>query len=263
MADSDWSSYKQLRGQELPEQIPFRGCTYQRVTHFKRDFYAATGLYELHSNPTGAAVPDKIVLKIYHQAPWCKIPLGWLGRMLANRELYYQTKVLGIPNVVQVLERFGETGFIREYIPGCHLREYRKTGNLPTKEFYLRLEQALTAIHAQGFSHNDLSKAENILVDQQGMPVIIDFQIAHCFSSRLRPLHHLLRKVLGYMQSVDCYHLRKHRMKDRPQDFTNEELTAKNQKGFLLRLHANLIRKPYRAVRHAVVLPLIKNKARV
>ncbi len=60
-------------------------------------------------------------------------------------------------------------------------------------------------------------------------------------------------RVLPYMQSVDRYHIGKHHRKDRPEDFTAQELANSRRKGLLLTLHAWLLRKPYRAVRHFVM----------
>ena len=45
MADADWAKYKQIRGKPLPESIEFAGTAYSLAKVFKRDFYAATGLY--------------------------------------------------------------------------------------------------------------------------------------------------------------------------------------------------------------------------
>lgn len=260
MADSDWANYKQLRGQELPTEITFRSHRYRFDRYFKRDFYAATGLYLKSSEGTSETVPEKIVLKVYHQDRLGILPLGWLGRWLADRERRYQARVAGLPNIIQVLDHWERTGMIREYIPGCHLREYRKSGQQPTVEFYHQLHAALRTIHERGFAHNDLSKAENILVHEDGFPVLIDFQIAHDFGSQNFLFGWLGRSILHYMQSVDRYHLRKHHIKDRPLDFTPTEIKNRKKKGLILRLHATCIRAPYRGFRHVVMRLFLKSK---
>jgi serine/threonine protein kinase len=257
MADADWANYKQLRGKALPERIEFRGAWYRQEKHFKRDFYAATGLYRIEQ-PNGE-LPEQIMLKIYHTEPLGLLPLGWLGRRLCNREVYWFRKTEGISGLARMFERFGASGFVREYVPGCDLREYRKADR-PNEEFYPRLYAMLTAIHARGIAHNDLSKPENILVRSDGTPAIIDFQIAGGYSWRLPLLKQIGRRILRYMQSVDRYHLRKLHRRDRPQDFTPEELKQARKKGIVLMLHGWLLRKPYRAVRHFILNRFMRAK---
>lgn len=252
MADADWAKYKQLRGRSLPESIIFRGVEYRLEQLFKRDFYAATGLFALAVDQPDERHPERIVLKIYHTEPLGYIPLGWLGRLLCNREVYFLQATSNVPGLARFLERCGESGYVREYIPGCHLREYRKTHRIDDL-FYPRLEAMLAAIHRLGIAHNDLSKAENILVRPDGSPSLIDFQIASTFAFRFPLLPYLGRHLLPYMQSVDRYHLGKHHRKDRPQDFTVDELQKTRRRGFLLEMHGWLLRRPYRLLRHFVM----------
>jgi tRNA A-37 threonylcarbamoyl transferase component Bud32 len=97
---------------------------------------------------------------MYHTEPIALVPLGSLGGRLCSREVYYFAKMTGIPGLPRVLAQHGESGYIREYVPGCDLREYRKTHG-PNELFYAKLKVLLASIHAQGISHNDLSKPEN------------------------------------------------------------------------------------------------------
>ncbi|MEX2121015.1 MAG: hypothetical protein WD847_15595 [Pirellulales bacterium] len=250
MADADWANYKQLRGRMLPERIAFRGAQYRLEQLFKRDFYAATGLYHRLNDRPRSQRPERIVLKIYHTDPLGFIPLGWLGRFLCNREVYFYQATEGIPGLPRFLQRHGKAGYIREYVHGCHLRDYRKTNRIDER-FYPKLQAMLAAIHERGISHNDLSKAENILVRPNGSPVLIDFQIATTFQFPL--LRRLGGHPLRYMQSVDRYHVGKHHRKDRPQEYSPAQLRNSRRKGLLLTLHGWMLRRPYRAVRHLVM----------
>lgn len=252
MADADWAKYKQLRGRTLPERIVFRGAEYHQEQLFKRDFYAATGLFRLASDRLAVDLPERIILKIYHTEPLGIIPLRWLGLMLCNREVCFHQATDGIPGLARFLERYGESGYIREYVPGGHLREYRKTHRTDDL-FYPRINAMLAAIHKRGISHNDLSKAENILVRPDGSPTLIDFQIATTFAFQFPLLRYIGKHLLPYMQSVDRYHIGKHHRKDRPQDFTEAELKRTRRKGLWLTLHGWVLRRPYRLVRHLVM----------
>ncbi len=250
MADSDWMKFKQIRGKTLPERIDFNGASFHLEQLFKRDFYAATGLYRIDAVTFG--IPTQIVLKIYHTESLGLIPLAWLGRRQCKREVFYYRAIEGIPGLSRFLGRFGDSGYVREYVPGCHLREYRKQ-HQPGTAFYAVLREMLGRIHARGLSHNDLSKPENILVRPDGSPTIIDFQIASRFAYRLPILKQLGNSFLRYLQSLDRYHLDKHHRRGRPQDFSAEELRQARKKGVALFLHGHLVRRPYRVLRHFVM----------
>jgi serine/threonine protein kinase len=251
MADSDWHKYRQLRGKELPSEFPFQDVVYQQRKLLKRDFYAAVGIYE-HGNLL-SVLPRQVLLKIYHTDALWGLPLGWLGRWLARREIDAYRALADVPGIPRMLATHGEAGMVREFVPGCNLKEYRAQA-LPDRYFHPELARILADVHARGMSHNDLAKPENVLVDEAGRPVLIDFQIA--LGPRLVPvpgLAWLARRFLSYMQGVDRYHLRKHHTHDHPDDFSPEELRRARQKGTLLWLHGVVLRRPYRAVRHFVL----------
>lgn len=242
MPDSDWVKYKQMRGQELPARIDFAGASYGLDQLFKRDFYAATGCYRRLS--TAGTGPEYVVLKIYHTDPlWKVIPLRWLGRYLFRRERHFGRLLAGIKGLAAVIGRYGKSGLIREFVPGVNLRQFKNQAK-PDANFFPALSSTLSEVHAKGVSHNDLSKPENVLVRENGSPVLIDFQIAVEWRSRLT------RWLRNYMQRNDRYHLTKQHRRTRPEDFTAEAVALAKKKGVILTLHDWIIRRPYRAVRH-------------
>ena len=260
MADADWAQYKQIRGKPLPEIIEFRGLSYALAKVFKRDFYAATGLYrrspDSPSSPASSAevgqTPDQIVFKHYHTERLWFLPLRWLGRCLWRREMRLGQAVEDVPGVAHIIGRYGKTGLIREFVPGQNLREYL-AGHKVNNQFFLQLKQALTAIHARGIAHNDLNKPENILVREDGAPVLIDFQIAIQSRTKLPILGHVGRAIVRYFQRMDRYHILKHHRRHSPDTLTTAEWTESQRRGILLNLHAWLLRRPYRVVRHAIL----------
>jgi hypothetical protein len=251
MADADWYRYKQLRGKELPATFEFAGVHYQLRKLLKRDFYAVVGLYDRASDML--TLPAQVLLKVYHTDALWGLPLGWLGRWLARREIRAFEALAHVAGIPHLLAPWGESGMIREFIAGCNLREYRANAR-PDERFYPELFRILADVHACGMSHNDLAKPENIVVTDEGQPILIDFQIA--LGPRLPRwpiVGWLARRFLHYMQSVDVYHLRKHHTSDRPEDYTDEDRRRARQKGTILWLHGVVLRKPYRAVRHFVL----------
>jgi len=254
MADADWVRYKQIRGQDLPETLNWNGRVYHRLRVLKRDFYAAVGIYQPTIGP--GREPDHatppILYKRYHADRFGIIPLGWLGRYLCRREIHFLRRLSDVPGVPSFREQVADTAFVREYVPGCNLREYSRE-HTPDSAFFPELYSILQAVHQRGISHNDLSKPENILVTEAGRPVLIDFQIALDFRGRSIPMiGTLVKTLMGYFQRVDRYHLTKIHRRRRPMDFAPEEIEKARKKGWLLHLHGHL-RRPYRAVRHRVL----------
>jgi hypothetical protein len=248
MADADWAKYRRMRGKDLPAEIQLRGGFYRRVAIFKHDFYAATGLYRLVGEPSTVTGPAQVVLKIYHTDSYFGLPLRWLGRLLCRRETRLCEALAGIEGVPRLLERYGASGLVREFVPGCNLRE---TPGVDA-QFFPRLERILAEVHARGITHNDLSKPENILVKSDGRPVLIDFQIALDTNSRIPLLQTVAHWIRHYLQGVDRYHLCKNHRRARPLDFTAQERAASRRKGIILTMHG-WIRVPYRKVRHFVL----------
>jgi serine/threonine protein kinase len=251
MADADWHKYKQLRGLELPESAVLLETDYVREHVLKRDFYATVGIFK-RSDGHGGSPPSRVLLKIYHADSLWGFPLGWMGRWLCRREMRFYRLLDGIEGIPRLLGTYGESGLVREFISGCNLREFEAKGK-PDARFFVELTAILAAAHARGMSHNDLSKPENILVTDDGRPVIIDYQIAIAPRTQHWPLVGWpARAFVRFMQDFDRYHVNKLHTRARPEDFTAESRGRVREKPLVIRLHG-VLRKPYRAVRHAVL----------
>lgn len=263
MPDAHWVRYRQIRGGAAPDNFELAGTAYRLHRVLKRDFYAVTGVYrrENAEDATGGVAPSEVLLKIYHteRVGLGLFPLERLGRWLCRRECHYLQRLESVAGVPKLLERYGLSGLVREYVPGCNLREFAAR-QPPDLDFFPRLGKILDEVHARGVAHNDLSKPENVLVTPDGAPVLIDLQIAlEAPLARWPLVGHLTRWIVAYLQGVDRYHLTKQHRRRRPQDFSDEQIAAAKRRGALLHMHA-WIRRPYRGIRHTIMRRLLINK---
>lgn len=243
-----------------PEKIRAAGTTYRLRRVFKHDFWAATCLYErceadgrsgvsgiAASPPPSSEIPfPKIVVKFGRQQGFWGLPLTWAGRMLADHEQSIYAALTGVAGVPRWVGRLAPTCYAVEYIEARPLDHFDE--KIPPG-FFDRLRMVFDAMHARGIAYGDANKKSNLLVQPDGEPAVIDFQI----SLRRRddlfpPLRGILRRVVAYLQNRDLYHLYKHKRRLAPAELTAEEDALSRQRTGLHALHRTLT-KPYRALR--------------
>jgi hypothetical protein len=232
----------------MPERITLTDGAYVHRRTYKHDFFAATGLYD---GPSGRAI-----LKIGRVAPLFRLPTRGLGRWLADREFAMYRRVEDLPGVPRCLGRWGETGFVHAFVEGHPLQRHEWVDD----DFFPRLEHLLDEMHRRGIAYVDLEKRENILVDDDGHPCLIDFQISWWWPAdhrgrqglgRLIPAG-LGRFVLGRLQEGDRYHLLKHRRRHRPDTLPPVQLEASYDRGVYIDLHRRLFR-PFTWLRRKIL----------
>jgi len=222
---------------EMPERIHLQGGEYVHLRTWKHDFFAATGLYE---GPSG-----RVVLKLGRTAGLLGLPASWIGRVLCDRELDVYRAVDDLPGVPRCFGKWGKTGLVHAFVEGHPLQKREPVND----DFFPRLEQLIAELHRRGIAYVDLEKRENILVDSQGHPCLIDFQISWRWPSgarrtglkRLVP-DELGRFLLARLQEGDRYHLLKHRRRHRPDTLTPEQIAASYRLGFWHDLHRRVSR---------------------
>jgi len=69
---------------------------------------------------------------------------------------------------------------LRRFVPGVPLHRAQR---LP-RDFFDHLEAAVRALHGAGVCHNDLHKEQNVVVDPEGWPRLIDFQLSSVHPAR-------------------------------------------------------------------------------
>ncbi len=224
---------------EMPERITLCDGDYRHLRTWKHDFFAATGLYE---GPSG-----RVVLKLGRTASLLGLPASWIGRLLCDREMDVYQAVDDLAGVPRCLGRWGQTGLVHVFVEGHPLQKREPVNG----EFFPCLERLIDELHRRDIAYVDLEKRENILVDSQGRPCLIDFQISWRWPSdagqRRQGLRRLIpdslgRYLLRRMQEGDRYHLLKHRRRHRPDTLTPEQIEASYRRGFLHGVHRRISR---------------------
>lgn len=228
----------------VPSQIRCLGGLYDLEGVFKHDFLAATALYK--GAITQPGLPSRLVCKIGRQMHFCLIPLGWLGRLVTHVEVRSLRRCEGIREVPTVLARPRPNVYVYEYIDGTSL------GDRPAlrADFFDHLLAAVRQIHARNVVHFDLHKPGNILVDRDGRPHIIDFQLSMHIGERALFSRRFSRRLRLWLQSYDIYHVCKHKRRLQPHLLTETEEQLSRNHSLPLRMH-RAIAKPYKRIRRA------------
>jgi len=224
-----------------PEQLELPGGRYLLSRVFKHDFFAATCLYE----SADAAELAKVVVKFGRTQSFCGLPMVWLARLLRGREEAIYRALRGIPGVPRWAGSIGRTAYAIEYVEGRPLDHPPP----PPEGFFDALRDLFDEVHRRGVAYGDANKRSNILIDLQGRPSLIDYQLA----IRRRdhwpwPVRPLVALAVDNLARKDLYHLYKHKRRISPQELTREEDALSRRRGGLHRLHRAL-GKPYRALR--------------
>jgi serine/threonine protein kinase len=125
-----------------------------------------------------------VALKDYrNSAPWFR---RIVGPLLIRREagaLRKLDSVDGVPKLCQLIDAYA---LVMEYVDGVPMRKAPEDAFVP--EFYSRLESLIDQMHAAGVAHCDLRTGNNILVDTDGHPHLIDFASCVFRGRGLNPL---------------------------------------------------------------------------
>lgn len=226
-----------------PQELAIGGATYRLARVFKHDFLAATCVYECPAPGRGQAA--RAVVKFGRVQDFCGLPLAWVGEWLIGHEEAIYAALAGLEGVPRWLGRLGPRVCAIEYIDGQSLDRVKS----PPAGFFDALRTLMDAVHARGVAYGDANKRSNILIDRDGRPCLVDFQISLRRRDDLPwPVSAVLRRVVGYLADADLYHLYKHKRRMAPAELTAEEDALSRRRGGLLGLHRTLT-TPYRSLR--------------
>jgi hypothetical protein len=230
----------------LPETtIIVNGLTYRYTSTLKEDFFSVNDLYERE----GTAY----VLKVSRFRFIFAFAFQWLARMLHHREWAVYSRLDGAPRIPRLAGRWGRDAYLHVFIPGTTLKTYveerKKQGVFDPRrdiadDFFPKLQETLAEVHRREVGYADLSKGENVIVDEKGEPWLIDFQISWPVppSGPFRPLSHAIFRAIA---REDLYHLLKFKARYRPDQLTPEERARVAHRSALNRFHKYALRKPF------------------
>jgi len=166
--------------------------------------------------------------------------LRWLARRLAAREARALEALRQVPQVPRLLGWDGRR-LRRSWLPGRPLHE----GGINDPAWFREALRLLRRLHAAGVVHNDLAKEPNWLVDADGRPALVDFQLA----ARPRRRGRLFR-MLAY---DDLRHLLKHKRSYCPRRLTARQRAVLARRSPLAALWARTGKPAYRLVTRGIL----------
>ncbi len=198
---------------EPPVEVEVDGVRYRLREIFKHDSWAATAVYgdgiDHVENGSGGEKDEKqIVCKFNRQAPLGFIPMRWLGRWLARREMDLLARLQGVDGIPVVFREVRFEGARARHV-SVHAFISGRPLSLNTHmdvDFFDRLDHLLQQLHERRIAYVDLHKQENVIVGNDGQPYLMDFQIS------LRVANWgVLDPLLRLLCECDRYHVAKHR----------------------------------------------------
>jgi RIO-like serine/threonine protein kinase len=153
----------------------------------------------------------RAVVKDFRNCPW--LLRATYGRYVLAREVAAYERLEGVPGVPRFLGRVDGDAFAVEWVPGKDLGKCPK-GSLRAETFE-RLGATVAEMHRRGVVHLDLRQRRNVLVDDAGVPRVIDYSSALC----LRPGGWRLRRLAP----VDVSGVLKYKRRFLPESLTDED----------------------------------------
>jgi serine/threonine protein kinase len=149
----------------------------------------------------------------------------------------------GLPGTAARTHPVDRRSFLREWVEGTDLRRLKREGGRVPDGFFGELRAILDAIHGRGVAYNDLEKKDNVLLAENGMPVLIDYQISVSeYRGRLGWLRSLSHRVVCELQRQDLRYLYKMKRRHRPDLLTVEEERISRERSRAARIYYPLWR---------------------
>lgn len=224
-----------------PDQITIKNILYSYEKILKDDFFSVNVLYRSDAG-------KRYVLKLSD----FRFILGGLllpiAALMSWREYRVYGMVKDIEGIPDLGPRYGARGYFHEFIEGRTLHELAfNRGPMLPEDFFTRLKRIVDELHRRRIFYMDLNKLGNIILSEDGVPYLIDFQISVHFRSRDFVSNRLFRLLIR----EDIYHIYKHKKRFRPDLLTEEELKLSERTGFSKGFNF-FFSRPYKKVKRLI-----------
>lgn len=164
------------------------------VRELKRDAFGRVELVRVREDGASSEL-----LAIRRVACGCAVPgSGWVARLLLRREQRALTALEGMQGVPRLLQATRDE-LLRSFVSGVALSQTEELA----LDFFEQLAVLVAQVHARGVCHNDLHKEQNVIVDAEGRPGLVDFQLAST--------HAKISRLARSRMREDLRHVEKHR----------------------------------------------------
>ena len=204
-----FSGHTEIRMCLYDSSITARACQdpsdmdQQNITLLKADLFGKIELVSASQDEPQSV----IVRRDTRCARWWTRPVA---HYLAAREARFLQAASGIEGIPRLIS-WQDGVLVRSWLEGAPMQVAR-----PREPAYFRQAfRLLTGLHRAGLVHNDLAKEPNWLVQKDGRPALIDFQLAWAPSKRGAFFRLLARE--------DLRHLLKHKRTYCPETLTARE----------------------------------------
>ena len=242
--------FRALGHNEPPTEISADGQQYVQVNILKHDSWAATGMY-CHADDAS----QKIIAKFNRQQSILGIPMKWLGRILASGEHTIMKVMDDEPTIAHSFDVIAIDGkpvhhvAAHRYIEGHPLTPNDRVSD----EFFPTLKAVLEKLHARKIAYVDMNKAENVIVGDDGLPHLIDYQISFILPKWWPGNWFGTRVLLWVLQQSDMYHLMKHWIRYRPDQLPEDQRDINKHRPIWIRFWRCLA-TPFRETRRRLLV---------
>lgn len=196
---------------------------------------AQPSIYLLRSND------EEYVLK---DAMRCPPLIRWtFGRWVIQHEYRVYRRLRGIRGIPRVYGLLDDYALIMERLEARELPHLKE--NFLTPEFFARLKNLLSELHARGIAHGDLRR-KNVLVNRDLEPCIIDFATAFSLKGSAWWGARLLFRHYCKVDDITVLKMQKHYFRE---SLTREEEQRLAATPFYLRTGRFLKKKVYRPLK--------------
>jgi hypothetical protein len=226
-----------------PDEITIQNDLYRFEKILKEDFFSINVLYRSDKGV-------RYVLKLSDFRFILGIFLRPFAASISRREYRLYRMLEGIKGIPELGPRYGRRGYFHRFIEGRTLHEIPRKGPLP-EDFFDNLKRIIGEVHDRRIFYLDLNKLGNIILGDDNLPYLIDFQVSIHFKKRRGPLGRLNDFLLTSFIKEDIYHLYKHKKRFMRNAMSEEELLLVKRSKFNT-WYDRIWGTPYRKVKRLI-----------